>query len=62
MELINHNDHNNQHSNAKLETTNKLIKQQAFAPKNFKIFKDKIFITLTIKKERDLLILSRIFV
>ena len=50
------------YSNAKLEATNKLIKdikRQAFGFRNFKNFKNKILITLNIKKERTNLILSR---
>jgi len=50
------------YSNAKLEATNKLIKdikRQAFGFRNFKNFKTKIFIALNITKERTNLILSR---
>ena len=50
------------YSNAKLEATNKLIKdikRQAFGFRNFKNFKTKILIALNIKKERTNLILSR---
>ena len=48
--------------NAKLEATNKLIKdikRQAFGFRNFKNFKTKILIALNIKIERTNLILSR---
>ena len=51
------------YSNAKLEATNKLIKdikRQGFGFRNFPNFKKRIFITLNIKKERTLTILSRI--
>ena len=51
------------YSNAKLEATNKLIKdikRQAFGFRNFKNFKTKILIALNIKKERTNLILSRL--
>nr|WP_231869686.1 ISL3 family transposase [Streptococcus merionis] len=50
------------YSNAKLEATNKLIKdikRQAFGFRNFKNFKTKILIALNITKERTILILSR---
>ena len=50
------------YSNAKLEATNKLIKdikRQAFGFRNFKNFKTKILIALNFKKERTNLILSR---
>ena len=50
------------YSNAKLEATNKLIKdmkRQAFGFRNFKNFKTKILIALNITKERTNLILSR---
>lgn len=50
------------YSNAKLEATNKLIKdirRQAFGFWNFKNFKTKILITLNIKNERTNLVLSR---
>lgn len=50
------------YSNAKLEATNKLIKdikRNAFGFRNFKNFKTKILIALNIKKERTNLILSR---
>ncbi|MCW8645702.1 ISL3 family transposase, partial [Streptococcus macedonicus] len=50
------------YSNAKLEATNKLIKdikRQAFGFRNFKNFKTKILIALNIKIERTNLILSR---
>ena len=50
------------YSNAKLEATNKLIKdikRQAFGFRNFKNFKTKILIALNIQKERTNLILSR---
>ncbi|EFW88942.1 hypothetical protein HMPREF0819_0906 [Streptococcus equinus ATCC 9812] len=43
------------YSNARLEATNKLIKdikRQAFGFRNFDNFKTKILITLNIKKER----------
>ncbi|MEW4355018.1 ISL3 family transposase [Streptococcus pneumoniae] len=51
------------YSNAKLEATNKLIKdikRQAFGFRNFSNFKTKILITLNIKKERNIKILSRV--
>ena len=51
------------YSNAKLEATNKLIKdikRQAFGFRNFKNFKTKIFITLNIEKEKTNLVLSRL--
>ena len=50
------------YSNAKLEATNKLIKdikRQAFGFRNFKNFKTKILITLNMQKERTNLVLSR---
>ena len=50
------------YSNAKLEATNKLIKdikRLAFGFRNFKNFKTKILIALNFKKERTNLILSR---
>ncbi|WP_159716921.1 ISL3 family transposase [Streptococcus halichoeri] len=50
------------YSNAKLEATNKLIKdikRNAFGFRNFKNFKTKILIALNIQKERTNLILSR---
>ena len=50
------------YSNAKLEATNKLIKdikRQAFGFRNFKNFRTKILITLNIKRERTNLVLSR---
>ena len=50
------------YSNAKLEATNKLIKdikRQAFGFRNFKNFKTKIFIALNITKEKTNLVLSR---
>lgn len=53
---------NHPYSNAKLEATNKLIKdikRQAFGFRNFKNFKTKILITLNITKERTNLVLSR---
>lgn len=49
------------YSNAKLEATNKLIKdikRQAFGFRNFNDFKTKILITWNIKKERKNNILS----
>lgn len=51
------------YSNAKLEATNKLIKdikRQAFGFRNFKNFKTKILIALNIKKEKTNLVLSRV--
>ena len=48
------------YSNAKLETTNKLIKQNAFGFRNFENFKKWIFIALNIKKEGTKIVLSRI--
>jgi transposase len=51
------------YSNAKLEVTNKLIKdikRQAFGFRNFKNFKTKILIALNIKKEKTNLVLSRV--
>ncbi|MGQ9413431.1 ISL3 family transposase [Streptococcus pluranimalium] len=51
------------YSNAKLEATNKLIKdikRQAFGFRNFENFKTKIFLALNIKRERTTMILSRI--
>lgn len=50
------------YSNAKLEATNKLIKdikRQAFGFPNFKNFKAKILIALNIQRERTNLVLSR---
>ncbi|MCU9533366.1 transposase, partial [Streptococcus sp. CSL10205-OR2] len=50
------------YSNAKLEATNKLIKdikRQAFGFRNFNNFKTKILIALNIKRERINVILSR---
>ena len=50
------------YSNAKLEATNKLIKdikRQAFGFKNFKNFKTKILIALNIRREKNHLKLSR---
>ena len=50
------------YSNAKLETTNnliKLIKRNAFGFRNFENFKKRIFIALNIKKERTKCVLSR---
>ncbi|AND79419.1 ISL3 family transposase [Streptococcus pantholopis] len=50
------------YSNAKLEASNKLIKdikRNAFGFRNFKNFKNKILIALNIQKERTNLILSR---
>ncbi|HEM5247793.1 TPA: transposase, partial [Streptococcus suis] len=50
------------YSNAKLEATNKLIKdikRQAFGFRNFKNFKTKIYIALNIQKERTNFVLSR---
>ncbi|MGT2729847.1 transposase, partial [Streptococcus phocae subsp. salmonis] len=50
------------YSNAKLEATNKVIKdikRQAFGFRNFSNFKTKILIALNIKRERIKLILSR---
>ncbi|MGT2908267.1 transposase, partial [Streptococcus dentiloxodontae] len=50
------------YSNAKLEATNKLIKdikRQAFGFRNFKNFKTKILIALNMQRERTNLILSR---
>lgn len=52
------------YSNAKLEVTNKLIKdikRQAFGFRNFKNFKTKILIALNIKKEKTNLVLSRVW-
>ncbi|HFI0689711.1 TPA: transposase, partial [Streptococcus suis] len=49
------------YSNAKLEATNKLIKdikRQAFGFRNFKNFKTKIYIALNIEKERTKVVLS----
>lgn len=51
------------YSNAKLEATNKLIKdikRQAFGFRNFKNFKTKILIALNSKKEKTNLVLSRV--
>lgn len=50
------------YSNAKLEATNKLIKdikRQGFGFRNFLNFKKRVFISLNIKKERTNIILSR---
>ena len=50
------------YSNAKLEATNKLIKdikRQAFGFRNFKNFRTKILITLNIQRERTKIALSR---
>ncbi|HEL1629938.1 TPA: transposase, partial [Streptococcus suis] len=50
------------YSNAKLEATNKLIKdikRQAFGFRNFTNFKTKIYIALNIKNERTNFVLSR---
>ncbi|MEY8436116.1 ISL3 family transposase, partial [Streptococcus hyointestinalis] len=50
------------YSNAKLEATNKLIKdskRQAFGFRNFKNFRTKILIILNIKRERTKIVLSR---
>ncbi|VOR79575.1 transposase [Streptococcus pneumoniae] len=50
------------YSNAKLEATNKLIKdikRNAFGFRNFENFKKRIFIALNIKKERTKFVLSR---
>ena len=50
------------YSNAKLETTNnliKLIKRNAFGFRNFDNFKKRIFIALNIKMERATIALSR---
>ena len=50
------------YSNAKLEATNKLIKdikRQAFGFRNFKNFRTKILITLNIQRERTKIVLSR---
>ena len=52
----------NHYSKAKLEATNKLIKdikRQAFGFRNFKNFKTKILIALNMQRERTNLILSR---
>ena len=52
----------NHYSNAKLEATQKLIKdikRQAFGFRNFKNFKTKILIALNMQRERTNLILSR---
>ena len=49
------------YSNAKLEATNKLIKdikRQAFGFRNFKNFKTKIFIALNIRRKKSHLKLS----
>ena len=51
------------YSNAKLEATNnliKVIKRNAFGFRNFENFKTRILIALNIKKERTMLILSRL--
>ena len=50
------------YSNAKLETTNnliKFIKRNAFGFRNFENFKKRIFIALNIKTERTTIVLSR---
>lgn len=50
------------YSNAKLEATNKLIKdikRQGFGFRNFSNFKKRVFISLNIKKERTNIVLSR---
>ena len=50
------------YSNAKLESTNiliKLIKRNAFGFRNFENFKKRVFIALNIKKERTKFVLSR---
>lgn len=50
------------YSNAKLEATNnliKLIKRNAFGFRNFDNFKKRIFISLNIKMERTIVVLSR---
>lgn len=50
------------YSNAKLETTNnliKLIKRNAFGFRNFDNFKKRIFIALNIKMESTTIALSR---
>ena len=50
------------YSNAKLEATNKLIKdikRLGFGFRNFINFKKRVFITLTIKKEKTYQVLSR---
>ncbi|NQI61283.1 transposase, partial [Streptococcus suis] len=50
------------YSNAKLESTNKLIKdikRQAFGFRNFTNFKTKIYIAFNIKNERTNFVLSR---
>lgn len=49
------------YSNAKLEATNKLIKdikRRAFGFRNFKNFRTKILIALNIPKERTKIVLS----
>lgn len=51
------------YSNAKLEATNKLIKdikRSAFGFRNFKNFRSKILLALNIQKERANLVLSRV--
>lgn len=51
------------YSNAKLEATNKLIrdiKRAAFGFRNFKNFRSKILLALNIQKERANLVLSRV--
>ena len=51
------------YSNAKLEATNKLIKdikRQAFGFRNFENFKTKIFLAFNIKRERTTIVLSRV--
>ncbi len=50
------------YSNAKLEATNnriKVIKRNAFGFRNFENFKKRILIVLNIKKEKNILVLSR---
>ncbi|MDU8046006.1 MAG: transposase, partial [Streptococcus sp.] len=50
------------YSNAKLEATNKLIKdikRLGFGFRNFINFKKRVFITLNIKKEKTYQVLSR---
>ncbi|MBK5071137.1 transposase, partial [Streptococcus sp. 21.1] len=49
-------------SNAKLEGTNKLIKdikRLGFGFKNFSNFRKRVFITLSIQKKKTYLVLSR---
>lgn len=51
------------YSNAKLEATNKLIKdikRQAFGFRNFENFKTKIFLAFNIKRERTTIVLSQV--